>query len=520
MTREPNDRHSRLPCSRDVEGSPRLLPYDAERLRLALEGIIHEKSAQLQCLAVKMIRGMFSADTECHKLLKVFPRHRRREGIDRIIRQKRMVLEDALPRDVKAEWVRQLLREILDHPASGHWKTSKTANQMLHMIHKFLRCTGLLDHDTLEAFHVRTKKLGEDEIKTLSADFTDKLCRTGASAKRYVVVINHLFHRMWGSLRAPLPVMNKRKRVVSLEEMDDNLSRSTASSVLRREAGVEHDYFSAEELTRIREAARAGPKSVRDRLIVGILEMTGLRRTGILNLLVANVAEEGSESGRWVARQTGRTLTKGSKWFQLILPAAVRVLIEAWLNTPEAAGGRPHGPSPFLFPSAARDNGQMSTATLTRIFRAIMARAGLKGDRRAHLHAMRHSFAHTLSDQGNTSKQIATALGHRSIQVTETVYLRDTVERGCAHMALPVHWAASQREAVGPGCSATPTDKGPRSPPENSVSSRTEPEPPAISGSETVTPGGATRDDGKKKESKAGRVRARDMAAMLNRMLV
>ena len=164
---------------------------------------------------------------------------------------------------------------------------------------------------------------------------------------------------------------------------------------------------------------------------------------GVLNILIHEIAERGDTTGRYVALPFGRTLTKGRKFHRFLVTPALRVCLETWLNTPEERGGRPQGPSPFLFPSSSADNGQMSTATLTRIFKSICQRAGLSDDARAHLHAMRHSCAHTLSGHGNTTQQISLVLGHESTTITEKVYLRDTVDRVCTTMNLPDAWSSN-----------------------------------------------------------------------------
>lgn len=147
---------------------------------------------------------------------------------------------------------------------------------------------------------------------------------------------------------------------------------------------------------------------------------------------------------RWVALSTGNTLTKGLHTQPFRIHSSLRTHAEAWLNTDEKDGGRPRGPSPFLLPSAQTDNGQMSPSTLGRIFTDICKAAGFGGDPRVHPHAMRHSFAHSLARQGNSAKQISIALGHRSTQVTNDVYLRDNVERGCQGMVLPTHWNSGE----------------------------------------------------------------------------
>lgn len=429
-------------CERcDCSGHPENLPSDAKVLRAAMEDILQSKSPQIQSLGISLVRSMLEKDPRCEHLMAVLPRYRRKETVNRITRQCRVVFDDALPKNI-ASWVADLFREIMDHEASINWRTSKSANQNLHMIHRFLRCSGLLDFTSLPEFHNHLKTMGSEDLTARCREFTDKFCATNASARRYLGVFNHLFHRVYAMWSKPVVAKGRKRKIVSLREIDDQLSQSTAgSSSNRRGNGKENrDYFDQEELERIRRAAESGSQRIRDSLIIYLLETTGLRRMGVLNILVTNVADRGGETGRYVALQYGKTLTKGSKWHKFPMQVALRTRIEDWLNTSEADGGRPRGPSPFLFPSNQIDNGQMSTTTLDRIFKDVCKRAGLGSDSRCHLHAMRHSCAHSLSKQGNSTKQISLVLGHSSTAVTEKVYLRDTVEHGCADLVVPSHW--------------------------------------------------------------------------------
>ena len=266
------------------------------------------------------------------------------------------------------------------------------------------------------------------------------------------MVFNHLFHRVWNKVPDKVNVPGKRRRIHSLQELDENISNASNSSQYSGGKRTQRDYFDDEELQRIRQAADMGGDRLRDNLIISILECTGLRRMGLLNILINEVAdrEEGSEPGiciatvpchhRWVALTSGQTLTKGRTVHHFKMPNSVRVHIEKWMNTPEGNGGRPQGPCPFLLPSGQRDNGQMSTSTLTRNFETICRRAGFENDKRVHLHTMRHSCAHSLARRGNAAKQISAVLGHKSEKLTSEVYLRETQEHALEGLALPSHW--------------------------------------------------------------------------------
>lgn len=436
-------------------GRPEDLPTDARTLRAAVEEVLNGKGPQQQCRAIRMMRVLLASDEKHRELLDVFPRHRRREPMNRITRQRRMVLEDALPKRDMRPWVQELFREILEHEASSHWRTSKTANQNFNLIHKFMRTSGLLDFDSLDDFHRHRMTLDKVSITDMCHRFADAFCATPASARRYLVVFNHLFHKVWKMVPQKVDMPVRRRPIRSLAEMDETLSQTSKSSTGQKNSHPsQQDYFDETELEEIRSAASIGATRIIDSLIVSLLETTGLRRTGILNILVREIAEQENDTGlgffsehrkethtcRWVAFSTSRTLTKGLVTHPFKLQTTLRHHVQAWLNTPEQEGGRPRGPSPFLLPSAHTDDGQMSPATLSRMFTAICNRTSLRGDRRVHLHAMRHSAAHSLARKGNQAKQISVFLGHKSVNVTNDVYLRDTADKICEGMVLPEQW--------------------------------------------------------------------------------
>lgn len=210
----------------------------------------------------------------------------------------RLIVDDALPKKTDKPWVRELFQEVLHDNASSHWRTSKTANQNFNLMHKFLRCSGLLDCDTLEEFHKKRTDMGSDGVIELCRNFTDTFCTTAASAKRYLVVFNHLFHRVWGMVPQKMNAMGKRKRIHTLAELDDKLSQTTCSTVVRGARFTKADYFDDAELHRIRVAADVGPDRLRNNLVISLLETTGLRRMGVLNILLCQIAEYNEDESR------------------------------------------------------------------------------------------------------------------------------------------------------------------------------------------------------------------------------
>jgi integrase len=251
-------------------------------------------------------------------------------------------------------------------------------------------------------------------------------------------VFNLLFVRVWRKRTEPFRAFAKRKRLKSLEELDAELSESSGHGGGARG----RDHWTEAELTALRDAAGDHP---RDAMIVTLLLMTGLRRRGLLNVRLDDIAHRDSATGRWVAETAAHTLTKGLHQHHFRLTDEAARAVERYLNTPEARGGRPRSPSCFLLPSGCTDNGQLSPTALTRAFKRVCARAGFAGDPRAHLHSMRHTHAHQLVDAGNDLRAVQASLGHRRMQTTER-YVRDTLEDVMERIHVPAAWQSAGRE--------------------------------------------------------------------------
>lgn len=421
---------------------PGSLPEDTVRLSNALESVVQGKSQPIRARALHVLRLMIEACPELKLVFEKMPRWLRKEPGDVLLRQRRVVISDSVPKSSNEPvWAPLLWENILLSPAATGWKTSSTGKQMLCMIRKFLRATGWMDghfesHEDFSAYIKSTLDL--KEITDKCRFFMDTFCSSSASAKRYLRVYHFLFVSFWKiidetqfKITAPTP----RHRVArTLEELDAALSSSSAGE----DTGYKTLFFTEEEEARIVQAALGSP---RDHCIITILRTTGLRRRGVTNLLISDLADRQQE-GEWKARDRGQTLTKGRHIHRFVLHDVTRKAIERWLNTPEAEGGRMQTPSKFLFPSSRTDDGQMSVSALTKTFRNICIRAGMdpKEDR-LHLHAMRHTCAHRLAEKGNTPQQIAAQLGHKSSKTTEG-YLRDSHENIARKLVAPVTWGS------------------------------------------------------------------------------
>lgn len=316
------------------------------------------------------------------------------------------------------------------------------------MVHRFLRCVGLLNFDDFPSFREHIHNLAAQTIQEMCAAFADRLCASSNSARAYVRIFNIMFVDVFNVVPHRFIVPRRRHRIISISELDDMLS-TTSSTIGGGSAGLPRtDHFTASETDQlISAAAQCG---LRDHLMVTLLATTGLRRRGLLNIRtidVAKLSENSNMEPHWDADVAGNTREKGGKTRSFPLFPNVQALIEKWLNTNEHNGGRPYGPSPYLFPSGTGDKGQLSVSAIGNAFRRVCQKAGL-ADHRAHLHAMRHSCAHRLLDSGNTPRQIAAYLGHSSASTTEKYYLRENPTDVTKKMHLPVEWKQSTGEMV------------------------------------------------------------------------
>lgn len=419
---------------------PASLPEDASMLLRGMQTVVHGFSQQMQRKALVFVRAMLATVPALSRVLRAFP-VRLRSTVDPVHRQRRLVEEDAFPKGIRGTWVVGCMRKIIDNPISSAWRTSKSARQILSMVHHFLHSTKLLDHKSYEEFECHIKGLSADGAKEICQEFCEKHCHNEKGARRYARIQNIVFHHVWSVMPQPIKATRVRRRFRTLAEVDEALSDSSAHG---RAANDDHEiHYLTEAQCRALEAAARG--SLRDHLLVRLLLTTGLRRQGVANIRICNVASWDEEKQHWVMDKAGETLEKGGKRRSFPLYEDVQGLLDQWLNGP-GPGARPPSPSGYVFPSAVTNNGQISTDTLRLGFRSVCRRAGIP-KHLSHLHAMRHTCAHRLRDAGNSARQIAAYLGHASSATTERFYLRDSVENITRGMVRPAQWVGGQEES-------------------------------------------------------------------------
>ena len=153
------------------------------------------------------------------------------------------------------------------------------------------------------------------------------------------------------------------------------------------------------------------PNCLRDRTVLTLLAMTGIRLSELTGLDVADVDLE---------RGCLRVLGKGRKERLVPLNPPARRAVEEWLR--ERPRPRPGCPALFL----SRDGGRISHRTVQYLLRKAVKRLGL--DPRISPHKLRHTFATLLYGEAVELRDIQELLGHASVATT-AIYTHTNVDR-------------------------------------------------------------------------------------------
>lgn len=128
----------------------KLKTIDGESSSAHLERICKDlfgsMTSQMRRKGLRFLRSVVGSVGEMRPLLERMPRFLRTEP-DRLLRQRRVVLDDSLPRRLEPAWLREVFEDIVASDKTSAWKTSKTARQQLSMVYKFLRSSHLLGAD-------------------------------------------------------------------------------------------------------------------------------------------------------------------------------------------------------------------------------------------------------------------------------------------------------------------------------------------------------------------------------------
>lgn len=145
-------------------------------------------------------------------------------------------------------------------------------------------------------------------------------------------------------------------------------------------------------------------KSVRDRAILEILYGSGLRVSEVCDLTMQSISSD---------RSSLRVMGKGSKERLVPLSGPSVTAISAWLAVRSEVADDRSGAGLFL---SARGK-QIGRRDVARLLDDACRRAGVAGG--AHPHALRHSFATHLMDNGADTRAIQELLGHSDASTTQ-----------------------------------------------------------------------------------------------------
>lgn len=145
-------------------------------------------------------------------------------------------------------------------------------------------------------------------------------------------------------------------------------------------------------------------RMVRDRAVLEILYGSGLRVSEVCSLTTQSIDE---------SQSVLRVIGKGSKERLVPLSAPALCAIHEWMALRHEVAGEMSGNAVFLSargkPLARRD--------VSRLLDEACARAGIAGG--THPHALRHSFATHLMDNGADTRSIQELLGHSDAATTQ-----------------------------------------------------------------------------------------------------
>lgn len=145
-------------------------------------------------------------------------------------------------------------------------------------------------------------------------------------------------------------------------------------------------------------------RRARDRAVLEILYGSGLRVSEVCSLHLQSISSDGV---------TLRVIGKGSKERIVPLSAPAREAIEKWLKVRREVADETSGNALFL---SARGNA-VGRRDVARLLDEACARIGVSGG--THPHALRHSFATHLMDNGADTRSIQELLGHSDAATTQ-----------------------------------------------------------------------------------------------------
>ena len=166
-----------------------------------------------------------------------------------------------------------------------------------------------------------------------------------------------------------------------------------------------------QEAKRLVDAVGGGYVGCRDRAYLALLYRCGFRNNEVRMLDLDDVRRELEP---WTVRtRSPKGIASGrAKPRELGIDPGTQATLERWLSLRGNAAG------PLFTTSRGK---RLDTSHLRRKIKTLAKSAGIT--RRVHVHALRHTFARGLNDEGVSVRLIQLALGHSNLNTT-AVYLQ------------------------------------------------------------------------------------------------
>lgn len=174
-------------------------------------------------------------------------------------------------------------------------------------------------------------------------------------------------------------------------------------------------YLPLEAVRRVLAAPNVNtPKGIRDRAVLVLMALHGLRVCEVHRLDLEDVNLEKGEAGEL------RVFGKGSKWRTVLLTAETREVLRMWLAARALmrSGSRAVFLTMHWTDAVATPGERISTRGLRRMVNGYLEVCGVKREG-VSCHALRHSYATLSLAAGASLLAISGSLGHSSVTTTQ-----------------------------------------------------------------------------------------------------
>jgi len=166
-------------------------------------------------------------------------------------------------------------------------------------------------------------------------------------------------------------------------------------------------WLDPEEVSKILAAPDAGKlKGKRDRALLGVLIVCGLRRDELVRLTVEHIQKR---SRRWLIVDIQG---KGNRVRTVALPAWVKEMVDTWAKASGITAGR-------IFRAVHKSGAVQTSLSTAAVWQIVQGYAGKRDLAPLSPHDLRRTCAKLCRAAGGDLEQIQYLLGHESIQTTE-----------------------------------------------------------------------------------------------------